>query len=391
MCENPLASQTRRLLIEYANGVTQISATVSPQPGSSTPAPVGFVLLLLLGILFYVPMVAAMWSGPGGGNPAVSSGEDRMGLAWAEFFALLFGIPLWLVLGGLLRIAAKHGQMPSEAAFYAVVLWMLSACAAWASALAYFKFQGGWSVLVPALLPALIAGYAAWVRLPSLVAFMAPKQASFIGLGAIALVAAAAVPLEWLDAALFPARVARAEQEQQAADARAALESARQRQDEASKFRTLNPASALADYLPFIADRFDHPPERHEQALAGARLVGTRQDDAVRLLDQQQLLSLDDLWQLNLQVTPALCVAYDNALRRFAEDPAWYDSSAVNLLELQLPNIEFLIGGHCNLDVSLGAAAARMEKALASLVQDDRRADWQKFHDTLVAMRRPHQ
>jgi hypothetical protein len=53
-----------------------------------------------------------------------------------------------------------------------------------------------------------------------------------------------------------------------------------------------------------------------------------------------------------------------------------------------LPNIDFLIGGHCNLDAGLGSAAARMEKALASLGQDDRRADWQKFHDKLLAPRR---
>ena len=39
---------------------------------------------------------------------------------------------------------------------------------------------------------------------------------------------------------------------------------------------------------------------------------------------------------------------------------------------------------------SLNAAAARMEKALASLGQDDRRAGWQQFHDTLIALRRPH-
>ena len=188
--------------------------------------PVGFVLLLLLGILSFVPMLAAIWSRPESGNPAVSNGEDRVGLAWAAVFSLLFGIPLWLVLGGLLRIAARYGQMPSEATFYAVVLWAVAACAAWGSALAYFDFKGGWSILVPALLPPLIAGYATWVRLPLLVAFTSPKRASFIGLGAIALVAAAAVPLGWLDAALFPAQVARFEQETEAADAQAAVESA---------------------------------------------------------------------------------------------------------------------------------------------------------------------
>ena len=256
-----------------------------------------------------------------------------MGLAWAEVFALLFGVALWLVLGGLLRIATKYGQLPRETAFYAVVLWALAACATWGSTLTYFNFQGGWSVLVPVMLPPLIAGYAIWVRLRLLVTLTSPKRASFIGLGAIALVAAAAVPLGLLDAALFPARVARSEKEMQAADARAAVESARLQQEEEAKFRTLNPASALADYLPFITDRFDHPPKRREQALAGARLVKTRQDDAAHLLNQQKLLSLDDLWQLDLQVTPSLCVAYDNELRRFAEDPAWYDSSAVNLLE----------------------------------------------------------
>ena len=335
-------------------------------------------------------MLAAIWNGPGGGNPAISSGEDRIGLAWAELFALLFGAALWLVLAGLLWIAVRYGQMPRAAAVYAGVIWVIGACATWGSALTYFSFQGGWSVLVPALLPPLIAGYAAWMRMPRLVALASPSQASWIGLSAIALVAAAAVPLAVLVAAQFPARVARFEKEMQAADARAAVDSARLRQDEAAKFRTLSPDSALADYLPFITDRFDHPPERHEQALAGARLIRSRQDDAVHLLDGGKILSLDDLWQLDLQVTPALCAAYDNALRRFAEDPAWYDDSVSNLLQLQLPNIRFLTGGHCDLDAGLDAAAMRMEKALASLGQDDRRAPWQQFHDTLVSLRQPH-
>jgi hypothetical protein len=335
-------------------------------------------------------MLTAIWGGPSGGNPAVSSGEDRMGLAWAEVFSLLFGIPLWLVLAGMLRNAAKYGRMPAGTGFYAAALWVIGACATWGSALVYFSFQGGWSVLVPALLPPLIAGYAVWMRLPSLAALTSPERASWFGLGAIALAAIAAVPLGFLDQAQFPSRVAQFEKEMQAADARAAVDAARLRQEEEAKFHTLTPDSALADYLTFITERFDHPPERREQALAGARLVRTRQDDAVHLLEQGQILSLDDLWQLNLQVTPALCVAYDNALRRFADDPAWYDSSATNLLELQLPNIHFMTGGQCNLDAGLGAAAARMEKALASLGQDDRRAGWQQFHDTLVALRQPH-
>ena len=365
-------------------------ADLSPKPRQSSSAPVGLALLLLLGSLLYIPMLAAIWNGPGGGNPAISSGEDRIGLAWAEFFALLFGFALWLVLAGLLWIAVRYGQMPRAAAVYAGVLWAIGACATWSGALTYFSFQGGWSVLVPALLPPLIAGYAAWLRLPRLVALASPNQASWIGLSAIALVAAAAVPLAVLDAAQFPARVAHFEKEMQAADARAAVDSARLRQDEEAKFRTMSPNSALADYLPFITDRFDHPPERHEQALAGARLVTSRQDDAVHLLDEGKILSLEDLWQLDLQVTPTFCAAYDNALRRFAEDPAWYDDSASNLLQLQLPNIRFLTGGHCDLDAGLGAAAMRMEQALASLGQDDRRAPWQQFHDTLVSLRRPH-
>lgn len=332
-------------------------------------------------------MLGAIWSAADGGNPAVTSGEDRIGLAWSEVFALLFGVPLWLVLAGLLRIAARHGQMPKGATIYAAVLWMLGAAAAWGSALAYFHYRGGWSILVPASLPPLIAGYAAWMRLPMLAALTSPKRASWIGLGAIASVAAAAVPFAALDGIQFPARVATAEKAAQEGDIRAAAESAALQKSDEAKFRALGPDSSLADYLPYIADSLDHPPEWRDRALAGARLVRSRQDDAVRLLDQEKILSLDDLWQLDLQATPPLCAAYDKALRRFAENPAWYDDSAANLLQLQLPNIEFLIHGHCNLDAGLDAAAARMEKALAALGQDDRRTAWQELHDRLVVLR----
>jgi len=52
--------------------------------------------------VLYVPVVAAIYGSPSG-DPAVSSGETNYGLGWVEFWEMLFGIPLWLAVGGLRR------------------------------------------------------------------------------------------------------------------------------------------------------------------------------------------------------------------------------------------------------------------------------------------------
>jgi hypothetical protein len=67
-------------------------------------------LLLVVAILFYIPWLGLLadpvWS--------TSSGEGRYSQGWVEMFALLFGTPLWLALGGLTLLAWRKGFAPPD-------------------------------------------------------------------------------------------------------------------------------------------------------------------------------------------------------------------------------------------------------------------------------------
>jgi hypothetical protein len=77
-------------------------------------------------------------------------------------------------------------------------------------------------------------------------------------------------------------------------------------------------------------------PER-AVALAGARLVKSRQADAIQMLDDGEITRLWELWQFDLQATPALCAAYDRALHRVATSNDVYDWNVGELIKYRTP------------------------------------------------------
>src|SRR5205085_7157683 len=86
------------------------------------------------------------------------------------------------------------------------ILFPISAIAAFVAGAASFDFPGGWSILVPALLPPLIALWAIWLRSPRLRALVTVERASIAGLATVAIVCAATIPLNILDRLEMPAR-----------------------------------------------------------------------------------------------------------------------------------------------------------------------------------------
>jgi len=121
------------------------------------------------------------------------------------------------------------------------------------------------------------------------------------------------------------------------------------------------------------------------QAMEGARHARSRQADAVALLgERERLVDLREVWQLDIEATPALCRAYDAALRRNAVkiDPAYSNrlGEAIDL-EFQLPNLQWLVGAHCDLKTVLTDLAARLR-----VVRDSSRID--KLADTMEALGR---
>src|SRR5258708_4469432 len=193
-------------------------------------------------------MLAAILGQPGG-DPGSYGGEGRIATAFSQLYALIAGVPLWIVLGGLLLIGAIKGEMPRWAAIGAGVLYPLSGVAAFAAGALSYSYPGGWAVLVPAVLPPLIALYAMWARLPALHAVLRPDATSAALFGAIAAVTLATVPLAYVDELLLPARIARQQEKTEALIAERETAWAKLKQQDEAKFQRLTPDSPPRDYL----------------------------------------------------------------------------------------------------------------------------------------------
>ena len=310
--------------------------------GRSYKPPIGTFVLLAVACVLYLGML---------GSLSGLNETDAMGRGMALGFGAIFGVALWLVLAVLLLVAALNGAMPAIGKIGAALLLPFSAIAA---SVATDLYGGGaaWAFAVPLLAPPLIMIYALWARIPTL-------QTSLLPLPTTAIVGSLVVILAL---APFVASLASfAPDPQQKAAQKAREEKLLQEEQialrrEAEVFARLGPGSSLRDYLQYLPGG----DSRSHEALAGARLVKSRQEDAVELLKAGRLAALTDLFRLDLEAAPTLCKAYDDALASAASQVTKVRSDYLSVaidLEQQLPNINWLTDGGCNLDVSLGLLA----------------------------------
>jgi hypothetical protein len=359
---------------------------MTTQPSPPPSPPVGAIALLLLACVLYILMLAAIIGMPGG-DPGGYGGEGRLAAALSELYALVVGGLLWITLAGLLTIAALNGEMPRWAMIAAIVLYPLSGIAALAAGDLSYSYPGGWLVLVPALLPPLLALYAMWARLPTLHAVLRPDRTSAALLGAVGVVIVATLPLAYVDELLFPARLARQQAQAETLIAEREAEWTKLKQEDAAKFQQLTPDSPLRDYL----NPQTMPPDDagYRQALDGARHVTRRQIEAVALIEEGKVRWLKDLAELDLQATPALCDAFDAALRKDAtqEGPNW---NVGEELERQLPNMKWLVAEHCRLDDGVSAVETRVRLITGAMGErDGGRPRWLEFLAALAQLHQP--
>jgi hypothetical protein len=258
-----------------------------------------------------------------------------------------------------------------------VVLWPLSAVAVWMAGDAYSRGDSS-SIWVPVFLPPLFALYALWARLPVLHATLRAGTTSAMFAGAIAILAVTPMVTATRAALPDPARDARlaeagkAQEEQMAREQQAALD----RQE--AQFASLGPDSALADYLIYLSSM-----TYGERALAGIRRVKNRQADAARLLQQGHIADLRELSHFDVAPTAELCQAYGAALAGAAGKVTKARSdylSAATDLELQLPNMKWLIANRCDLGQPLGL----LETNVRAVADSDRMT---QFADKLAVLR----
>jgi hypothetical protein len=325
--------------------------------------------LLAVAVLLWLAVAGAVFS---------MNDSDPAGNGLAYAYTVFLAIGLWILLAVMMILAESRNVVPPWTRVAALVLVPASAAAA-LKALEMTTRSGGlrWTALVPVLIPALIIAWALWVLLPGFQAMISPPLAGVVAWGGILL----------LTLAPWPAARARASdyaRQRETIDAQAAADSVREderkQQENREIFARLKPDSPLWEWMPFT---FDNNPLR-DTALAGARRLATRQEDAEALLERGHWFPLVEVENLDLQATPRFCELARQHLEKEAaawrttvESPPEY-SVSVGQLEKYHPAIAWLVTRHCNLDRALSTTmetiriyppSAERERYLAELTR----------------------
>jgi hypothetical protein len=343
----------------------------TPSEKPSRAPPIGAVLLVVLVGLLYLAYFAVLDD---------AGRSDAAGNGITSAFLALFGGALWIALAGLLLVAFKNGRMPVWAAIGALVLTPI-ACYAFFVSAALYADQRGWVHIVPVALPQVIVLYALCIRIPAIAAAIPETIASALAGGVVVGLIAASIWASHLDSLAAPARQETARVAYQAMQAEQERVAAEDRARDEAKFASLGPDSSLSDYLEYL----NGSDSRAAAAMEGARHANSRQADATALLKSgRRLTDLSELWQFNLEVTPALCEAYRAALREVSLkiDPSYSNRLGEAIeLEFQLPNLKWLVAAHCDVNEVLTDLAARLR-----VVRDSSRID--QLADTMEAFGR---
>jgi len=318
--------------------------TGSTTPSQAVPAqtvPVGSIVLIVLGVVPYAMVMAGM---------SDLHDVDGISRGLAGVYAVIGIAILWIMLAILLGLGAAKGRMPSWAGIAALVLHPVSLVAVGATVELLSSPGFDWALIVPGVLPPLIAAYALWARLPGLHSVLPETATSGAVCAAVLLLSA--VP--WI--ALSQRSSERAEvraQQQQLPVISDEERRAQATRDWQARFEGLTPDSSLGDYLDYIKPG---SPFR-QRALEEARLVTDRQEQAEKLIRDGMLVWLGDLWQLDIAPTPSLCDAFAARLQKEAEEDRGKGSYwvVVEYLEIHLENLKWLASAHCDLKDAIAA------------------------------------
>jgi hypothetical protein len=381
---------------------------MSTDPPEPQMAFIGALPLLGLACLLYLAMMMVGLA-PSPPRPPIESGEHAVERGLDELFRGLvrglFIVSLWIVLAILVfRRGGNSQKMPPQALVAAVILLPLSGVAAIYVADLYASYAG-WAIVVPALLPPLIALYAMWMRLPELHAALPAKIINPAAWGAILVLTLAPFPLSVIDASTYAAGeperqrqreayLAASERQAQLNEQNLEREKAEAREPAIARFQALTPDSSLGDYLDALDSYTYYAPDEasHEGTLAKGRQIKSRQADAVALLKKGRIMRMEELWNLDIEATPAVCAAYRDALRPEVDkvDPMSIDFGRVNVIAAQLPNLKWLVKEHCDL-VDLLAFTETRIREVCDKPHDCRASDRDPtlaVADALAALRR---
>jgi hypothetical protein len=155
-------------------------STRSPPSTATASWPIGLLLLSAIAAVLLVLLLGNALYTPAGG------GEALMGQA---FEMLFLTVGLWIVLAVMLLVGGVMGSMPRWAAWLAVALVPMAAVAD-VTAIDMCSRHMEWAVVLVAALPALVAFYAFWARLPRLRAALPAERTSAAVWGAVFILSA---------------------------------------------------------------------------------------------------------------------------------------------------------------------------------------------------------
>lgn len=286
--------------------------------------------------------------------------SDGVGNSLTSFFATLAAFLLWLPLGAFVALSCAQGRMPGRAVAAVTASLILAAFAsAWATGQ---MGRPGWLAVSPLLLPPLAVAFALWAK--GYAGIAVPLRKGAAAAFAVAALALMLPPLvNHIRMAPIRARELAEAERYYAEEQRRAEAAARARE---ARFRSLGPDSRLDDYLPFLGAAEASGPA----AVAGARLLRTRQADAERLI--RELPSLEQLvrmHELDLAPSPPLCDSYrarmDAGLAELVPQNADW-ASTLAMFRDQLPNLGWLTAGGCDLRPQIARLRQRADALTAA-------------------------
>jgi len=318
-----------------------------PPTQAPTRASIVMVVLLVFGIGLYAATI---------GSIADLGSSDAAGRALGEAFGVIFGFCLWVLLAVMIVVAAVTGNMPVWARIAAGILVPVSAISA-AIAVEFIKHHSGWQLLVPALIPPLIAAYALWARLPQLHRVLPPVLTGIAVWGGVLALTLAPMPdyIGQKNAAAQLRAAAKLEYE-----AKTTVEEQRRR-DNLARFQQLTDASPLWEWAAFLGK----DSELDKEAAAAARKLSHRQADAEAALRRGMGFPLAEYVRLDLQATPGLCEgARDFLIQAAASHPspggdpyAAYEVIHQNFSPY-LEAVEWLTAHDCDIENAVARIAA---------------------------------
>lgn len=325
----------------------------------------GGIALLVLTILCWLGQLVYLSAVVG----KVVLGDAVVGQAYAWIAAILLASFAWLWIGGLLLKAATENQMPGWANISAVVLYIGGAAAGMA---AYYLMQDPkwvWPVIIPMLLPPILAFYVFALYNPSLRPFFSTTGSVAVWVTVLVLIIS---PYPSLLRKLAADQARHIENDRTTEEWKV-QERARNRAYNLVRLEAMTDDHPVMDWYNLLDDESGVSAEAFERL----RRIERRQHDIEDMLPWGILRAMTLLPQLDLKATPELCEAAKQFMLKSGKESRVREKQAPRAyvaggtLEQSLPAIRWLIAHGCNCDEGIAAMEASV---LSHLDSPDRKA-----------------